>query len=478
MQNRVTEPSASDRKIRIPRILIAAPKSGSGKTLVTVGLLALLKRRGLSITSFKCGPDYIDPMFHRAVLGIPSGNLDSYFTSESETRERLLIASEHSDMAVMEGVMGYYDGLGGTELQASSYDLSHITETPVILVMDGRGMSRSVVPLVQGMMQYRKDARIKGVILNRVSASAFPLMRRCLEEIPGLHVLGYVPPMPQLKWGSRHLGLISPEEISDFRRDVELLADQLEESLSLPALLAIGNGAAPLGKKSVPDAGKRTGEKPRIAVARDEAFSFYYEENLALLRRCGAELLFFSPLRDSALPEADGLLLGGGYPELFAGALSENRSMRRAILSAVSGKMPVLAECGGFLYLQEELRDANGVPHPMVGALPGKVHLEERMQRFGYLELRRKEGGAEDYLQPGERIRGHEFHYCESTHNGEDCVAVKPVSGRSWTCMVCRQNLMAGFPHLYYPSNPKFAQRFVDRCSAYRASRLRREQAT
>lgn len=554
----------------IPRFMIAAPSSGSGKTLVTCGLLRLLQRRGLRPAAFKCGPDYIDPMFHRQVLGIPSRNLDTFFLPDGGVREVLAagVRKHAAGLAVIEGVMGYFDGTGRSGMQASSFDLALQTRTPVILVVNAKGMSRSLLPLLQGFCEYEKNhstavagedaggetSRIRGVILNRVSAGMFPMMKKWIEEETGLAALGYLPQSDDVTWGSRHLGLMQPEEISGLQRQIDRLADLLEKSLDLDALLEIAgaseklqgrdepadtagaveklaDGQAPreaaessaeepdqagpaekLSDGQVPreaaesseekpaqteSAEKRPGmpslipaEKPlRIAVARDEAFSFYYEENFDLLRAQGAELVCFSPIRDRTLPQADGLILGGGYPELHAAALAQNEAVKDQIRDLAGAGIPILAECGGFMYLQDRLEN-RGSAYPMCGVLPGTCHMTDRLVRFGYVEIganpEAEKGaeaalGSEDaeggnpaassgtgYLSPGHRIRAHEFHYFDSTDNGRACQAVKPAGSRSWECMVVRGNIMAGFPHLYYPSDPQFIVNFLRRCREWK----------
>ena len=481
-----------------PRVMIAAPSSGSGKTLVTCGILRLLQRKDLHPAAFKCGPDYIDPMFHRQVLGVPSRNLDTFFTGGSKNAKQpqrclsILNAKQPQrsfSISVIEGVMGYYDGTGASGMLASSFDLAQQTQTPVILVVNARGMSRSVVPLLKGFKEYEKTAinaldepretyapQIKGVIMNRISKGMYPRMKKWIEEDTGLKVLGFVPQEDGFAWESRHLGLLAPGEIEDLNRRIDHLADILEETIDLEALTALAQSAplipaAPEAKTEHATLKPSNRESaPRIAVARDEAFSFYYEDNLDLLRECGAELVFFSPLHDKILPEAEGLLLGGGYPELYAKALSENEEMKAQISARAADGMPVLAECGGFMYLQEFLEAEDGNLYRMCGVLPGTCRKTPRAVRFGYVELTNKGTGGEGYLQEGHRIRGHEFHYYDSTDNGDACLAAKPDGQRSWDCMVVKGNIMAGFPHLYYPSDPAFAENFVRACRARKRS--------
>ena len=478
--------------IAIPRLMIAALGSGSGKTLVTCGLLRLLQRKNLHPAAFKCGPDYIDPMFHRQVLGIPSRNLDTFFSpADSENAANTAAATlaraaakNGAGIAVIEGVMGYFDGTGASGMEASSFDLAQQTDTPVILILNAKGMSRSVVALLRGFTDYEKESRrICGVILNRISPGMFPMMKKWIEEDTDIKVIGYLPQDDSLSWGSRHLGLLQPEELTGLQEQIDHLADTLESTIDQEALLNLASAAPPVRTPSE-SAGKKAdmaGEKqvvPRIAVARDEAFSFYYEDNLEMLQECGAELVFFSPIHDRIFPAADGLLLGGGYPELHAQALAQNEEMKAQICECAAKGMPLLAECGGFMYLQENLvladrtagKDgADQKTWKMCGLLPGTCRMTDKLVRFGYIELEKKDGqsGEAGCLKEGHRIRGHEFHYFDSTDNGHACTAHKPGRRRSWDCMVVQDNIMAGFPHLYYRSDPDFAAAFVEKCRQF-----------
>lgn len=467
-----------ERKITIPRILIAAPASGSGKTLMTCAILRLLQRNGIRAAAFKCGPDFIDPMFHQKVLGTPAGNLDLYLAGEDGVRRALadgcreagILTPEGTSagIAVIEGVMGYYDGTGASGMDGSSYRLACATGTPVILTADARGMSRSAAALFKGFAEYGEEKWIRGALLNRVSPAVAGLMAGWIEEAAGIPVLGSLPVDGDLQIGSRHLGLVEPEEIPDLFAKTERAADLLAKTLDLQKLLKIAESAPPLEVPS--DRDRREVQRPRevtIAVAKDEAFSFYYGENLALLRELGAEIVYFSPVRDRELPNADGLLIGGGYPELKAGALSRNTTMLASVRRAAMSGMPILAECGGFQYLLEELSDKEGEVYGMAGVLPGRSAMTDRLVRFGYVEVR----GKGLYFDRAGAIRGHEFHYSDSTNNGSACKAVKP-GGRSWDCMVVQGRIAAGYPHLYYRSAPGFAEAFVDACRAYRKERL------
>ena len=458
-----------EKKIR--RIMIAAPKSGSGKTTITCGLLQIFKDNGEDISSCKCGPDYIDPMFHRQVLGIPARNLDTFFTGEDGTRKLFLKDRREGELVVMEGVMGLYDGLGGIREEGSSYHLAKVTKTPVILVVDAKGMGKSVIPLIAGFLAYDKAHLIRGVIFNRMSAAYYEILKSLAEEELGIAVLGYFPENKDLQIASRHLGLCMPGELEDLQGQIQKTAEKLRETVDISKLLQIAEEAEPLEDEVAVEAfqPKKECGRPRIAVARDEAFCFYYEENLRLLEQAGAELVYFSPLHDKALPEnIRGMLLGGGYPELYAGQLSENDAMRTAIREAVAAGLPTVAECGGFLYLHTTLTDREGHSYPMAGVLPGKCFDTGRLVRFGYIELEEADG---HFLPRGSRIRAHEFHYYDSEDNGADCTAYKPTTGRNYPCIHVGENHWYGFPHLYYPSCPEFAERFVEKTARYKQHR-------
>ena len=452
------------------RIMIAAPHSGSGKTLITCGLLQVLLDSGKSVAAFKCGPDYIDPLFHERVLGLPSKNLDLYFTDEKTTRGLFLTGNE-SQISVVEGVMGLYDGLGGIEERASAYQLAKVLQTPIILVIDVHGMGRSVLAEVKGFLAMDTDHLIQGLILNRCSANFNEQLKGLIEKEVGLAVLGYFPVRKDLQFQSRHLGLELPDEIRNLQEVLERIADQMRKSIDLDYLLAIAEKAAYLDKEETRhicmEGQDPSPEKVKIGVARDAAFCFYYADNLRMLEAAGAELCYFSPLADEHLPKGiQGLLLGGGYPELHAKELSENLSMRKDIRQAVTQGMPTLAECGGFMYLHKTLETKEKERYEMVGAIDGDCHYTGHLVRFGYVGIAEKES---NFLPEADQIRGHEFHYYDSSDNGRDCLAIKPVGGRSWECVHENQKQFLGFAHLYYPSNPVFVQHFIEECRKEKA---------
>ncbi|WP_283124272.1 cobyrinate a,c-diamide synthase [Angelakisella massiliensis] len=437
------------------RIMLAAMSSGSGKTTVTWGLLAALRDRGVDVRAFKCGPDYIDPMFHTRLLGIPGRNLDLFLQGERAVKRTL---SRHGgSLAVLEGAMGFYDGVGGTH-EASAWDVANRTSTPVILVVCPGGSSLTLAAQVKGLRQFRRASRLAGIILNRCTPRMYGHLTPILQKETGLPVLGYLPPMEEAVIPSRHLGLLTAGEVEDFTRRSAALGQQVERTVDLDRVLTIARGVRPL-----PPVEPYFSAPPRcvIAVARDEAFCFYYADSLEALEEAGAQLAFFSPLRDKTLPEGvQGLYLGGGYPELYARQLSENSSMRRSIMEAISAGMPTVAECGGFLYLQQSLEDPEKKSYPMVGFFSGKGSGTGALRRFGYITL---SGEQESMLfRPREQVPAHEFHHWDTDCNGESLEAVKASGQGSWRCAFTGENLYAGFPHLHLGGKLPLAARFAD----------------
>ena len=442
--------------------MLAAPSSGTGKTAVTCALLAALKRRGLSPSAFKCGPDYIDPMFHRSVLGVDSHNLDLFFCSPDRLRTLFARGCSGHGAAVVEGVMGYYDGLGGTTDRASAWHVAQTLELPVILVLNPKGASLTLAAQIRGLDTFRTPSRIAGILLNRCSGMLAGSLAPMLERETGLPVLGCLPEMPEAEFESRHLGLLTAPEIRDLSARIEAMATRMEQTVDLDRLMALCTVKQP---EEWPTAAPPV-HRVRIAVARDEAFCFFYEETLDALCNSGAELLFFSPLNDSALPAGtQGLYFPGGYPELYAERLAANVEMRAAVSAAVRAGMPTVAECGGFLYLGQTLEGKNGVAYPMTGVLPGNGVRRERLVRFGYAEITARSDSL--LFRKGETFPVHEFHYWDSTANGSDITARKPLTGRTWDCAYTSPTLYAGFPHLYAAGSPELASRFVEAAERY-----------
>lgn len=489
---------------RTPGILLTAPASGSGKTAAACALMAALGEQGLDVRACKCGPDYIDPMFHREVLGLDSKNLDLFFSEPEELIRGYIRHTEEADIAVTEGVMGYYDGMTLDSDRASSYDVARTLDLPVLLILPCRGASLSLAAVVKGMAEFRKDSRICGILLNRVSDMLYPRLKKMLEsELRGMGldipVIGYLPESPCFRMESRHLGLVTPQELDGLKAQMRRAGELLSRTVALDLVRQIAEKASCLTERNVNTAyrdrsdcadgssgGQQRGtisaekapaegaeKKIRIGIARDEAFCFYYKDNLTLLEDLGCTLIPFSPLRDSALPEGlDGLLLGGGYPELHGEELAENTGMLSSVRAALEAGMPCLAECGGFMYLHEEMEDRNGKTWPLVGAVRGRTYPTGKLVRFGYVKIENS-AGREGYLLPGESVRGHEFHYWDSTDSGSDCLAVKPDGRRKWNCIHMEGSLFAGYPHLYLPSMSTFAERFVRRCREWKERSIR-----
>lgn len=460
--------------VNLPRILITAPSSGSGKTTVTCGILEALKRRGLKVSAFKCGPDYIDPMFHKTVLGLPSKNLDSYLADEDVLKKLFAESAAKADISVVEGVMGYYDGAGFDTVAASTYEVGKIINAPVVLVVNAKGMALSVAAMLEGFINFKKDSSIKAVILNRVTKITYLQLKPVIEKRLGIKVLGFMPESAECQLESRHLGLVTPSELDDIKQKINEAANLVEENIDIDMLISIANEHERFEYNFSDDCIDEHNENNiKIAVAYDKAFCFYYEDNFRLLKRLGARLEFFSPLTDKHIPDGcDGLLLGGGYPEIYAKQLSENKRMLYSVKSAVQNNMPCVAECGGFLYLHHEIEDLEHNLYKMADVIDAKAVYTGKLSRFGYIDVCLSD--SQMYGEAGEMCRGHEFHYYDSEINGVNAIAVKPSKKRQWQCMIGNDFMEAGFPHLFYYSNIQFAKNFVAACETYKNKRKKR----
>ena len=444
------------------QFLLAAPRSGSGKTTMTCALLMALKRQGCAPCAFKSGPDYIDPMFHRAVLGVESRSLDLFFSAPETVRTLYAKGAAGHGAAVCEGAMGFYDGLGGVSDRASAWHLADTLGLPVLLVVEPKGQSLTLAAELNGLVNFRTPSHIAGILLNNCTAQMHALLAPMLEKETGLPVLGFLPKLPEAVIGSRHLGLYTAAEVENLQQKLALLADAAEEHIDWPRLLALCEKEPP----ALPEKAPQPSARVRIAVAQDEAFCFTYAETLEAFRDAGAEVVFFSPLRDTALPEnIGGLYLPGGYPELHARELSENTSLLREIKRKIESGLPTAAECGGFLYLGQSLTDAEGQSWPMAGVLPGEAKDAGRLVRFGYAALSADSDSM--LFRAGESFPIHEFHHWDSTANGTALAAKKPVGGAAWRCGFIDEHFYAGFPHLYWAGTP-LPQRFAAAAENYR----------
>lgn len=441
---------------KMPRILIAGANSGCGKTSITCGILKALTDRGIQVQSYKCGPDYIDPMLHSHITGTGCRNLDPFFSTEEDLRWLMAKDSQDADFTVTEGVMGYYDGIG-VSCEKSTHTVSAATDSPVILIVNVKGMSHTMIPIIKGLISYR-DNPVKGVILNRCSKGLYDMMKPVIEEELGIHAAGYFPQKEGVHIGSRHLGLMTAAEINNLDEVITLLGETAKECINLDLLLQIGEDAEPLPVIERPPVPNE--KKTRIAVAWDKAFCFYYKENLEILEQLGAELVYFSPIHDTELPEnIGGIYLGGGYPETYRRELSENVSMRAEIREAVKSGKPVFAECGGFMYACRNLIETDDSSMPMLGLVPTDVKMTKRLSmQFGYVNVKAERDTA--YFNKDDVIRAHEFHYSKAGQRGDACTMSKST-GRSWRGLYAEGNVLAGYPHFYFHNCQDVAERFV-----------------
>lgn len=401
-------------------------------------------------------------MFHRRVLGLPSYNLD-LFLSDAPTAARLLAECGGSgDVALIEGAMGYYDGVGITDT-ASAYALARATHTPVILLLSAKGAALSLAATVRGFDGLRRPSHLAGVILNRCTKALYDRVGPVITQETALPVLGFLPELPECALQSRHLGLVTANELSDLSQKLDKLGETALQSIDPQALLRLAQTAPPL--EFAPQTVTPLPHCVRLAVARDDAFCFYYDETFSLFKALGAELVFFSPLHDGGLPpDIQALYLGGGYPELYARQLSQNKAMLQSIRNAIAGGLPCLAECGGFLYLHAQVQDDKGVFYPMAGVIPGTATGGTRLGRFGYITMTARRDNL--LCRAGEALCAHEFHYWQSNRCGDAFKAQKP-DGRAWDAVYATPSLFAGFPHLYLQGNITAAKNFLTAAAAY-----------
>lgn len=426
------------------RIMIAGTNSGCGKTTITCGILSALKKKNINTISFKCGPDYIDTMFHKQVLGIPSYNLDIFMQGENTAKFLFNEYSSSFDLAVIEGVMGFYDGLGGNSDFSSSNHVSRITGTPVILVVDCKGMSISSAAVAKGFKEFQNN-NIIGFILNNVSHHMYSAYSDSFSKI-GLELFGYFPKMKDINFSSRHLGLVTPDSIEDINKKIDLICDEILNTVDMDKIISVSNKCSNFYYEKID---VNFIKKIKIAVAYDEAFCFYYEDNLKLLKKFGADIIYFSPIHDKYLPDnIDAVYLGGGYPEIYAEQLSLNTSMLDDIKQKHLNGLFIFAECGGFMYLHEYMCGKK-----MTGIFNASCFMTEKLNRFGYVKLIPDENN----IYWNECINAHEFHYSDSSDCGNDFSAVK-ANGKRWSCIFADKNIFAGYPHINLWGNLKFAE--------------------
>jgi cobyrinic acid a,c-diamide synthase len=450
----------------VPRVLISSAGSGYGKTTVMIALLSALCSKGLKVQSFKSGPDYIDPMFHTFVTKRKTYHTDAFFSDKNTICSIIANASADADISVIEGAMGFYDGIGKTS-QASSFTVANITQTPVLLVINPKGMGISVSAMAHGYISFRKNNYIKGFILNKIKPSMYNFYKDILEKETGLKVFGYLPEMDNIHIKSRHLGLVTADEAENLSEITDILMNTSLKTIDIDAIIQLSKSASSLKYNYYK---KNNGKKYRLGIAKDNAFCFYYAENFDMLENSGAEIVFFSPLNDEKIPDnLDGIYLGGGYPELYAEKLSENISFKSSLKNAVVSGMPIFAECGGFMYLQKGIYDKNNKFYSMADILDTTSSMSDRLCRFGYITLTSNENTM--ISDKGYKIKAHEFHYSDATSNGDAFTAEKS-DGKKWRCIVNLENITAGFPHIYFPSCIDTVRIFSQKCIDYKSKKI------
>ena len=454
--------------------LLGATQSNSGKTTLAMALMAALTKKGKRVQPFKVGPDYIDPMYHKEATGRASRNLDSFMLKEDTISYLFQKNAANADAAIVEGVMGLYDGRSGFSKEGSSAHIAEILDLPVILIVNGNGMSLSVAALINGFRDFSPTTKIGGVILNQVkNDSGYQHLKEIIETTCHLPVFGYLPKDERFALNDRHLGLYCSNEIENLQEKLDILAEAVCDHCDLDALLKATTYDKPAVKPvSLPEPLE---EKVKIGVARDAAFNFYYQDGLDLLEELGAEIVPFSPLTDSAVPEVHGLYFGGGYPELNLDALSANESFMASLKQKLNDGMPCYAECGGYIYLGKSMT-YEGKTRALTGYFPFDFAMTDRLQRFGYMEAKIEKGTI---LSPEEEltIRGHEFHYTKRVDE-EELPAVYRVSKQRRTKTVTWEegyrinNTVGGYPHFHFYANPAFAKNFLTAASKYRREGL------
>ncbi|GAW91515.1 cobyrinate a,c-diamide synthase [Calderihabitans maritimus] len=460
--------------MHVPRILLAGTHSGVGKTTIAIGIMAALTRRGFKVQPYKIGPDYIDPAFHTVATGNPSRNLDTWLVPEQSVKELFFRSARRADLAVVEGVMGLYDGFGETDAGSSAH-IAKLLSIPVILILDVRSMARSAAAVVTGYKYFDSKVHLAGVILNRVgSESHYEAVRAAVEKETGVPVIGCLYRNDLLSMPERHLGLVPAGEQQELGKKIDAICRLVEKSIDFEKLLAIARQAPPV---SLPlpalFASQEEKGELRIAIAKDKAFNFYYQDSLELLENMGAELIPFSPLSDKELPaEVDGLLVGGGFPEMFIDELAANTSLKDELQKVYRLGMPIYAECGGLMYLSRKVIDFEGKSWPMAGLVPGEVAMEKRLVGLGY-----REGvSLRDSLltKKGEKIRGHEFHYSRFRPLKDNFPWAYELRGRRrdhYQEGYAEKNILVSYLHVHWAGYPQAAGRFLSHCKSFRERR-------
>lgn len=455
--------------MQYPRLIIAGVQSGVGKTTLTLGTVAALHRRGLKVQPFKVGPDYIDSGLHFWAAGRPSYNLDTWMCPPDIVRQVFAANASKADISIIEGVMGLFDGARAGDIQGSTADIALLLEAPVILVVNVEAMAQSAIALVKGYRDYHPQVKLGGVILNRASSYHRTYIQPAMEQELGLPVLGCFDSNQEIHMPERHLGLLPADENRELAGLIQKMADMVEKHLDLDRLFKIAQKAP---EPSVVVEKEMESRRVRLGVARDKAFSFYYQDSLDYLEEKGVQLVFFSPMKDEIIPDVDGLYFGGGFPEMFIDDLSRNHSMINSITGAYQNGMPIYAECGGYMYLCRELEEWSGQVWKGAGLVPARVKMTRNLQALGYIEAR----ALKDSLlaAAGQVLRGHEFHYScmeamDKCPNAFAFYGGFNADGRSEG--YADLNLLASYLHIQMRSHPEAVERFINACSSYQNGR-------
>ena len=445
------------------RIVIAGTGSGVGKTTLTIGLMAALKKRGLVVQGFKCGPDYIDPSYHTAVTGRVSRNLDSWMLMKDRVLDIFHHGTKGADISVIEGVMGFYDGKNPETNEGSTAEISMITQSPVLLVVNCASMARSAAAIVKGFQLFAEGSNIVGVIANKVGSEGhYQLVKKAIEQECGIPVIGYLKRELDIEIPERHLGLIPSLERGELDGFFEQLSSLVSETIDIDRLLEI-SVANLLNVANDSLFNEQKEPIVKIAVAKDAAFNFYYPENLEMLKSKGAEITYFSPLANEEVPQdADGLYIGGGFPEEFADTLAHNEYVKASVKQAIESGMPTLAECGGFMYLTESIETTDNNKFEMVGVIPGAVQMQTRLTALGYREIT---GQNSNFLLDNLKAKGHEFHYSTYQPTEEPTFAYETKGMRGVKKEgYLTHNLVAGYTHFHFASCPEMVDNWINKC--------------
>ena len=435
--------------MQIPRIIFSATSSGCGKTTIVAGILSALKNRGIKAQSYKIGPDYIDPGYHRIASGNAVHNLDSWLVPPEKLKQIFFETSRNADVAIIEGVMGLYDG--GSNGISSTAEISKLLDAPVVLILDVKSQGISAAATAFGFKNFDPNVKFAGVILNRVGSDSHRKMIEDELKKIGIESFGALKRDESLKIPERHLGLVTASESDEIFESIEKIRIAVENQIDIDKILeSIGFE-----------------KKPRIAVARDEVFSFYYPESLSVLEKFGAELIFFSPLRDEKIPECDGLIIGGGFPEMFAEQLEKNRTMRESILQASKNFLPIIAECGGFMYLSKSITDFDGRKFEMAGVFETSVEMEKKLQTVGYISATLQIDSIIGLT--GDKFHAHEFHFSKEIESNEnplfECERVR--NGQKYFAGRVEKNTIGSYLHFHFAGSESIAKNFVEACKKF-----------